>query len=400
MTVATSPALGMDITSYFLASLMKQKGRQRKNHIRKLPALMNICEETVHKMRYSTSITSGISNIVDLFYREPLFYMCGLTMILGNSSSQNAIRWRWRWLVDFTCVVYTCEVGMSVVPKLLHQGCCLDGKSGGKPFYHPKQTDKQLHKPKKEQGLAEKCGCREHSWSCESYSRRNTRKMEKFAFASKGGVHSVIEGGGGPASKMLSAAVAEIIDLFKDTPYFTVLNSFESKGPEAVLPTEAAIEFEKNQYLSEELQEGMIDPDKECQKQQETQLLLSNGEISLQFIIRLKSFRVGAFLSELPNLDHNNGPRFRKREFALVFNYLVVSPDMRKQTQLYHVNMLRPYVERSSDPVLQPVSVNVVISVLKEDLGSELSVRNSNSNSLYSKTSLTVFMNVMKLKYQ
>ena len=54
--------------------------------------------------------------------------------------------------------------------------------------------------------------------------------MEKFAFASKGGVHSVIEGGGGPASKMLSAAVAEIIDLFKDTPYFTVLNSFESKG--------------------------------------------------------------------------------------------------------------------------------------------------------------------------
>ena len=59
-----------------------------------------------------------------------------------------------------------------------------------------------------------------------------------------------------------------------------------------------------------------------------------------------------------------------------MFNYLVVSPDMRKQTQLYHVNMLRPYVERSSDPVLQPVSVNVVISVLKEDLGSELSGNN------------------------
>lgn len=38
-------------------------------------------------------------------------------------------------------------------------------------------------------------------------------------------------------------------------------------GPEAVLPTEAAIEFEKNQYLSEELQEGMFDPKKECQKQ-------------------------------------------------------------------------------------------------------------------------------------
>ena len=39
-------------------------------------------------------------------------------------------------------------------------------------------------------------------------------------------------------------------------------------------------------------------------------LLLSNAEISLQFIIRLKSFRVGAFLSELDNLDHNNGPKY------------------------------------------------------------------------------------------
>ena len=34
-------------------------------------------------------------------------------------------------------------------------------------------------------------------------------------------------------------------------------------------------------------------------KQQEAQLLLSNAEISLQFIIRLKSFRVGAFLSSV-----------------------------------------------------------------------------------------------------
>ena len=38
--------------------------------------------------------------------------------------------------------------------------------------------------------------------------------------------------------------------------------------------------------------------------------MLSNAEISLQFIIRLKSFRVGAFLSELDNLDHNNGPKY------------------------------------------------------------------------------------------
>ena len=35
--------------------------------------------------------------------------------------------------------------------------------------------------------------------------------------------------------------------------------------------------------------------------------------------------------------------------------------------------MLKPYVERNSDPVLQPVSVNVVVSEPKEDLGSDLS---------------------------
>ena len=45
-------------------------------------------------------------------------------------------------------------------------------------------------------------------------------------------------------------------------------------------------------------------------KQQEAQLLLSNAEIFLQFIIRLKSSSVGAFLSELANLDHNNGPKY------------------------------------------------------------------------------------------
>ena len=46
-------------------------------------------------------------------------------------------------------------------------------------------------------------------------------------------------------------------------------------------------------------------------KQQEAKLLLSNAEIFLQFIIRLKSFRVGAFLSELANLDYSNGPKYR-----------------------------------------------------------------------------------------
>ena len=54
-------------------------------------------------------------------------------------------------------------------------------------------------------------------------------------------------------------------------------------------------------------------------------------------------------------------------------NYVVVTPDRRKQTQLCHVNMLKPYVERSSDPISQPVNVNVVASESQEDLGSELS---------------------------
>ncbi|KAK2548526.1 hypothetical protein P5673_031312 [Acropora cervicornis] len=66
---------------------------------------------------------------------------------------------------------------------------------------------------------------------------------------------------------MPSAAVAKIIDLFKDTSSITSLDGFESKGLEAVLPTEAAIEFEKKRDLSEELQEGVFAPDKDCQKQ-------------------------------------------------------------------------------------------------------------------------------------
>ena len=38
--------------------------------------------------------------------------------------------------------------------------------------------------------------------------------------------------------------------------------------------------------------------------------MLSNAEICLQFIIYLKSFRVGALLSEMDNLDHNIGPNY------------------------------------------------------------------------------------------
>ncbi|KAK2548527.1 hypothetical protein P5673_031313 [Acropora cervicornis] len=43
------------------------------------------------------------------------------------------------------------------------RNCCLDRKNGREPFHHPKQTDKQHHKPKKEQGMAENCRCRERS---------------------------------------------------------------------------------------------------------------------------------------------------------------------------------------------------------------------------------------------
>ena len=60
----------------------------------------------------------------------------------------------------------------------------------------------------------------------------------------------------------------------------------------------------------------------------------------------------------------------------MILTYVVVTPDRRKQTQLCHINMLKPYLEKSRDPVSPPVSVNVVVSEPKEDLGSEL---NSNS---------------------
>ena len=66
-------------------------------------------------------------------------------------------------------------------------------------------------------------------------------------------------------------------------------------------------------------------------------------------------------------------------------NYVVVT-DRCKQTQLCHINMLSPYVERSRDPVLPPVNVNAVVSDPKEDLVSEL---NSNSFGPTDKTRLT-----------
>ena len=55
----------------------------------------------------------------------------------------------------------------------------------------------------------------------------------------------------------------------------------------------------------------------------------------------------------------------------------MVTPDRRKQTQLCHINMLKPYAERTRDPVSQPVNVNVVFSEPEEDLSSELSSSSS-----------------------
>ena len=44
-------------------------------------------------------------------------------------------------------------------------------------------------------------------------------------------------------------------------------------------------------------------------------------------------------------------------------NYKVTTPDRRKETQLCHINMLKPYVERDSfSEEAQPANVNVVIS--------------------------------------
>lgn len=69
--------------------------------------------------------------------------------------------------------------------------------------------------------------------------------------------------GGGPAPKMPSALTAEVIDIFKETPSFTGLEGFESTGPEANLPTEAAEQVpttvEVNNSLFEQLQEAVQD---------------------------------------------------------------------------------------------------------------------------------------------
>ena len=41
-------------------------------------------------------------------------------------------------------------------------------------------------------------------------------------------------------------------------------------------------------------------------------------------------------------------------------NYVVTTPDRRKKSQLCHINMLKPYIERkSNNSSVQPINVNV-----------------------------------------
>lgn len=49
-------------------------------------------------------------------------------------------------------------------------------------------------------------------------------------------------------------------------------------------------------------------------------------------------------------------------------NYVLVTPDRRKQTQLRHVNMIKPYIDRGSSLGVHPVSLNVISSESEETL--------------------------------
>ena len=40
-------------------------------------------------------------------------------------------------------------------------------------------------------------------------------------------------------------------------------------------------------------------------------------------------------------------------------NYVLVTPDRRKQRQLCHINMLKEYLDRSNSTTVHPISVNV-----------------------------------------
>ena len=77
-----------------------------------------------------------------------------------------------------------------------------------------------------------------------------------------------------------------------------------------------------------------------------------------------------------------------------VLNYEEVTPDRGKQRPLCHVNMLKPYVERSRDPVLQPANVNVVLSEPKVELGSEPSSNSFGPTDITTPTNPDVLRNL------
>ena len=55
-------------------------------------------------------------------------------------------------------------------------------------------------------------------------------------------------------------------------------------------------------------------------------------------------------------------------DFGTKLNYVLVTPDRRKQTQLCHVNMIKPYIDRGSSLGVHPVSLNVISSEPEETL--------------------------------
>ena len=80
-------------------------------------------------------------------------------------------------------------------------------------------------------------------------------------------------------------------------------------------------------------------------------------------------------------------------------NYIVVTPDRRKQTRLCHENMLKPLVESSSNLVKELANVNLVVSEPKE-LSGELSSSHLRPTDTTKLTNYNVLQNLnSKLSY-
>lgn len=65
------------------------------------------------------------------------------------------------------------------------------------------------------------------------------------------------------------------------------------------------------------------------------------------------------------------GPYVVKEKLSNL-NYVLETPDRRKETQLCHVNMIKPYIERDSSVEIHPVSLNVVSSEPEETFSRDL----------------------------